>query len=75
MKTQEKHYKIEFENSKGEKQKYALKEIKHLVWTNFHKVVNIVISSPDGCRRFIWPIDKIFINDKCLSKCSVVKYL
>ncbi len=75
METQEKHYKIEFENSKGEKQKYTLKEIKYLAWTNFHKVVNIVISSPDGYRRFIWPIDKIFINDKCLSKCSVVKYL
>lgn len=73
--THKKHYEIEFENTKEEKTKYVLKEIKHLAWTNFHKVVNIVISSPDGCRRFIWPIDKIFINGKRLSECSVVKYL
>ena len=75
MKTQRKHWKIEFENSKGEKSKYILKEIKYLAWTDFHKVVNIVISSPDRCHRFIWPIDKIFINDKCLSKWGVAEYL
>lgn len=74
METKKLH-KIEFENSKGEKSEYKITEIKYLKWTYFHKVVDIVISSPDKNRRFIWPIDKIFINNKRLSECSVVKYL
>lgn len=70
-----KTFKIEFENAKGNKTVYTLKEIKHLSWSFVHGWVNIVISTTEGIKKLFWPVDKIFINEKCLSKSSVLEYI